>query len=57
MMATAEQREARYERTRQEHQHQWLITKLRWMGLEQEADRMTAACEMPACTTEPAETD
>ncbi|MDE2165630.1 MAG: hypothetical protein KGJ66_04740 [Alphaproteobacteria bacterium] len=57
MMATAEPREARYDRTRREHQHQWLITKLRWMGLEHEADQMTAACETPACMTEPAETD
>lgn len=57
MMATAERREPRYERSRREHQHQWLITKLRWMGLEQEADKMTAASETPTATTLPAETD
>ena len=57
MMASAEPRETRYERTRQEHQHRWRISKLRWMGLEQEADQMTAASETPTATTLPAETD
>lgn len=57
MMATAERRDAHYERSRHEYQHQWLISKLRWMGLEQEADQMTAASETPTATTLPAETD
>ena len=57
MMGTADQRDRRYERTQQEHQHQWLISKLRWMGLEQEADRMTAQRVMATPTTLPAETD
>ncbi|MGH7014871.1 MAG: hypothetical protein ACREEL_12080 [Stellaceae bacterium] len=56
-MMTSEQREARYERTIQEHQHHTLISKLRWMGLEQEADRMTAASDTPAAITVPEETD
>jgi hypothetical protein len=57
MKVNTERREPRYDRTRQESQHQWLITKLRWMGLEHEADKMTAASETPATTTVPAETD
>jgi hypothetical protein len=57
MMATSEQREARYDRAKTQHQREVLISKLRWMGLEQEADRMTAAGETPACQTVPAETD
>jgi hypothetical protein len=55
MMAIAERHGTRYERTRQEHQHQWRISKLRWMGLEQEADQMAAASETPTATTLPAE--
>lgn len=57
MTANAERRDMRYDRTQREQQHQWLISKLRWMGLEQEADSMTAAIKTPACMTEPAETD
>jgi hypothetical protein len=57
MMASAERRESHYERTQQEHQHQWRISKLRWMGLEQEADQLAAASETPTATTLPAETD
>jgi hypothetical protein len=57
MMTSAERHDTRYERTRQEHQHQCRISKLRWMGLEQEADQMTAASETPTATTLPAETD
>jgi len=57
MMATSEQREARDDRARVEHRREVLISKLRWMGLEQEADRMTATGETPACQTMPAETD
>ncbi|HYL32077.1 MAG TPA: hypothetical protein VEU53_02875 [Stellaceae bacterium] len=57
MMANSAQRDARYERTTQEHERCTLITKLRWMGLVQEADRMTAAGETPAAMTMPEETD
>ncbi|MDE2230205.1 MAG: hypothetical protein KGL11_14350 [Alphaproteobacteria bacterium] len=49
---------------RERHEHECmsderriLISKLRWMGLEQEADRLTASSEMPAAVTQPAETD
>lgn len=57
MMANSAQRDARYERMTQEHERCTLISKLRWMGLEQEADRMTAAGETPAAITMPEETD
>ncbi|MGH6983361.1 MAG: hypothetical protein ACRED7_07795 [Stellaceae bacterium] len=57
MMPNAAQRYARFERTTQEHDRCTLISKLRWMGLEQEADRMTAAGETPAAITVPPETD
>jgi len=57
MMATSEQREARYDQARLQHQREVLVSKLRWMGLDQEADHMTATGEMPACQTMPAETD
>ncbi|MBU6507320.1 MAG: hypothetical protein KGI92_02895 [Alphaproteobacteria bacterium] len=57
MMANSAQREARNERIALEHERSILITKLRWMGLEQEADRMTAAGETPAAMTVPGETD
>ncbi|HEV2263545.1 MAG TPA: hypothetical protein VGR79_03320 [Stellaceae bacterium] len=57
MMANSAQRDARYERITQEHERCTLISKLRWMGLEQEADRMTAAGETPAAITMPEETD
>lgn len=56
-MPNAAQRDARFERTTQEHERCTLISKLRWMGLEQEADRMTAAGETPAAITVPSETD
>ncbi len=57
MMATAAERNARFERTTLEHERRTLISKLRWMGLEQEADHMTAAGETPAAITVPEETD
>jgi len=57
MMPNSAQSDARFERTTQEHERCTLISKLRWMGLEQEADRMTAAGETPAAITVPAETD
>ena len=57
MMANSAQRAARYERTTHDHERCTLISKLRWMGLEQEADRMTAAGETPAAMTMPEETD
>ncbi|GEM_PF-3756930 len=58
MMATkAVRREWRRERTALEREHRILISKLRWMGLEQEADRLTAASETPAAITVPEETD
>jgi len=57
MMLNAAQRDARFERTLLEHERRTLISKLRWMGLEQEADRMTAAGETPAAITVPEETD
>ena len=56
-MPNSTRRDARYERTTQEHERCTLISKLRWMGLEQEADRMTAAGETPAAITMPEETD
>lgn len=57
MMPNSARRDPRYERTMHDHDRCTLISKLRWMGLEQEADRMTAAGEMPAAITLPAETD
>lgn len=57
MKSNLAQRETRYDRTTLEHEHHTLISKLRWMGLEQEADRMTAASETPPAVTLPAETD
>ena len=57
MMPKSAQRDPRYERTTQEHDRCTRISKLRWMGLEQEADRMTAAGETPAAITMPEETD
>lgn len=57
MMPNTARRDPRTERTNQEHDRRTLISKLRWMGLEQEADRLTAAGETPAAITVPAETD
>lgn len=57
MMANSAQRDPRYERTTHERERSTLISKLRWMGLEQEADRLTAAGETPAAITVPPETD
>lgn len=57
MMPNTARREPRYERDLIEHERRTLISKLRWMGLEQEADRLTAAGETPAAITVPAETD
>jgi len=56
-MPNPAQRDPRYERTTHDPDRCTLISKLRWMGLEQEADRMTAAGETPAAITVPAETD
>ncbi|MDE1903198.1 MAG: hypothetical protein KGI46_05030 [Alphaproteobacteria bacterium] len=57
MMPNTARRDPPHERTNQEHDRRTLISKLRWMGLEQEADRLTAAGETPAAITVPAETD
>jgi len=57
MMANSARRAGHDERTALEHERSILITKLRWIGLVQEADRMTAAGETPAAMTMPEETD
>lgn len=57
MMPNPAQRDPRTARATHDQDRCTLISKLRWMGLEQEADRMTAAGETPAAITVPAETD
>lgn len=57
MMPNVAQRDPRTERAIRDQDRCTLISKLRWMGLEQEADRLTAAGETPAAITVPSETD
>ena len=57
MLANTEWRAARYERIILENERRTLILKLRWMGLEQEADRYTAPGDTTAAISVPEETD
>jgi hypothetical protein len=56
MKTIAETREVR-EREFMSDERRMLISKLRWMGLEQEAERLNALSEAAPVVTLPSETD